>query len=151
MKGFQFEYKPCKNAIRNKRVIVCKYANCGKEFTKSWNFLDHARMHEGLKPFVCDICSKAFTQSGNMKKHIKQHSVEDVKQRKRYKCEYCDKCYTEKFNLKVRSPSNRRTPFSYSPISNIVTLQKTQYFHVFSKECDILNDIFLLKSLIFGL
>lgn len=73
LKGFKFEYKPCKDAIRNKRIIVCKYNNCDKEFNKSWNFLDHARMHEGIKPFVCDLCGKSFTQSGNMKKHRKQH------------------------------------------------------------------------------
>lgn len=85
LKGFKFEYKPCKNAIRNKRIIVCKYDNCNKEFTKSWNFLDHARMHEGLKPFVCDICGKSFTQSGNMKKHRKQHAVDDIDKRKIYK------------------------------------------------------------------
>lgn len=101
LKGFKFEYKPCKDAIRNKRIIVCKYNNCNKEFTKSWNFLDHARMHEGLKPFVCNICGKSFTQSGNMKKHRRQHSVDDIDKRKVYKCKYCDKGYTEKFNLKV--------------------------------------------------
>lgn len=82
---------------------MCKYNNCNKEFTKSWNFLDHARMHEGLKPFICDICGKSFTQSGNMKKHRKQHAVNDIDKRKVYKWSFCNKGYTEKFNLKVRT------------------------------------------------
>ena len=52
---------------RKRRVILCGYENCGKEFVKAWNFLDHFRMHQGVRPYVCEICDKSFTQKGNLK------------------------------------------------------------------------------------
>jgi len=32
-------------------VYACKYEGCDKEFARTWNALDHVRMHEGVKPF----------------------------------------------------------------------------------------------------
>lgn len=29
-------------------------SSIGKTFSKSWNFIDHALMHEGIKPFKCE-------------------------------------------------------------------------------------------------
>lgn len=66
-------------------IYICKYENCNKEFTRTWNILDHARMHKGVKPFQCHLCVKTFTQKGNLKKHLKTHMLPDVESRKRYK------------------------------------------------------------------
>ena len=33
-------------------IYICKYNNCNKEFTRTWNILDHARVHMGVKPFT---------------------------------------------------------------------------------------------------
>ena len=52
---------------RKRRVIICGFENCGKEFIKAWNFLDHFRMHQGVRPFEWDIWNKSFTQKGNLK------------------------------------------------------------------------------------
>lgn len=82
-------------------VFICRYHNCNKEFTRTWNILDHARMHMGVKPFQCDSCNKSFTQKGNLKKHMKTHILPDVESRKRYKCEFCGSSYTERYNYKV--------------------------------------------------
>ena len=46
---------------------VCKFEDCNKEFTKIWNMVDHMRMHQGIKPFTCQICKSSFTQKGNFK------------------------------------------------------------------------------------
>ena len=60
-------------------TYICRYEGWDKEFTKTWNLLDHVRMHEGIKPFVCELCGKTFTQKGNLKKHnIVQHSTESL-------------------------------------------------------------------------
>ena len=89
---------------RFKISYVCKYEECNKEFTKTWNLLDHVRMHEGIKPFVCQIWNKTFTQKGNLKKHIViNHSTESLKDRKKFRWEYCSKKYTERYNLVVSS------------------------------------------------
>lgn len=53
LNGYQYElsYIPSKGPRRRKRLIHCRYPNCTKHFVKAWNFLDHARMHLGEKPF----------------------------------------------------------------------------------------------------
>lgn len=82
-------------------IYICKFKNCNKEFSRTWNILDHARMHKGIKPFECKHCSKKFTQKGNLRKHLKTHTLPDVEDRKRYKCEFWDSSYTERYNYKV--------------------------------------------------
>lgn len=67
-------YLPGNSERRKKRVIHCGYGNWTKTFTKTWNFIDHARMHEGVRPFVCTKCHKKFTQRWNLKKHLERHN-----------------------------------------------------------------------------
>ena len=89
---------------RFKISYVCKFEDCNKEFKKVWNMVDHMRMHEGIKPFTCQICKTSFTQKGNLKKHIFiQHSNKSLRDRKKFKCNLCGKGYTEKYNLMVSS------------------------------------------------
>lgn len=87
LKEYEYETKTRIEAGDDKPTIVyvCKYKNCSKEFTRTWNILDHARMHKGIKPYQCDFCSKGFTQKGNLRKHMKTHLLPEVEQRKRYK------------------------------------------------------------------
>lgn len=73
-------------ATRKARPIyICKYNECNKEYTKIWNLLDHVRMHEGIKPYQCDVCQKSYTQKGNLKKHMKQHQMKSLKERKKHR------------------------------------------------------------------
>jgi len=87
---------------RKERVAyVCMHNRCNKKYFKAWNFLDHVRMHKGIRPFKCEHCPKSFTQKGNLKKHQIQHSIATLKERKRFKCNICNKSYTERYNLEV--------------------------------------------------
>lgn len=76
LKGYKYElsYLPSKGPRRRKRVIHCSFQDCSKTFLKAWNFLDHARMHLGEKPFQCELWNSKFTQKGNLKKHMKKHA-----------------------------------------------------------------------------
>jgi hypothetical protein len=82
-------------------IYICKFDNWNKEFTRTWNILDHARMHKGIKPYHWDYWGKKFTQRGNLKKHAKTHMIPNVDQRKRYRCEFCGSSYTERYNYRV--------------------------------------------------
>ena len=84
-----------------KQVYQCGYDGCNKQFNKTWNLVDHLRMHEGIKPYRCHLCEKLFTQKGNLQKHMKQHLLTDVNDRKRYVCDRCGKGYTERYNCVV--------------------------------------------------
>ena len=42
-----FDYK----TQSHRYLYICNYGDCRKEFTKGWNILDHARMHENIKPY----------------------------------------------------------------------------------------------------
>jgi len=59
---------------RMNKVITCLYENCGKHFTKTWNILDHFKVHTGEKPFQCKCCKRSFSQKGNLTKHLKLHA-----------------------------------------------------------------------------
>ena len=80
---------------------ICKYEGCSKEFTRTWSIIDHVRMHEGVRPYICKFCSKSYTQKGNMIKHMRRHTEPLVDSRRSYFCEFCGHGYTEKYNLKV--------------------------------------------------
>ncbi|CAI2374427.1 unnamed protein product [Moneuplotes crassus] len=70
---YSISYLPSKGPRRRRRILHCKHNHCKKSFYKTWNFIDHARMHLGIKPYSCDLCDAKFTQKGNLLKHIARH------------------------------------------------------------------------------
>ena len=70
-------YKYNKKSGRNLRYYICQYDNCGRLFNKTWNFIDHVRIHTGDKPFKCDVCHRGFAQKGNLNKHKRLHWTKD--------------------------------------------------------------------------
>ena len=83
-------------------IYICKYDNsCNQEFQRSWNLLDHVRMHYNIRPFACTYCDLKFTQKGNLNKHMLKHLIPDVKDRKKFKCDLCGKGYTKRSNYTV--------------------------------------------------
>ena len=46
----------------------CRY--CGKGFATKQRLERHERIHTGVRPYVCEICSKAFTQKEHKNYHL---------------------------------------------------------------------------------
>lgn len=59
----------------------------------------HELLHQGLKPFTCNICSAAFTQQSNLKKHLCTHSTLDKVKLNKYACIKCNRYYNSKNGL----------------------------------------------------
>ncbi|XP_011186643.2 Krueppel-like factor 10 [Zeugodacus cucurbitae] len=55
------------------RPFICKWANCDKRFSRSDELSRHKRTHTGEKKFVCTVCQKKFMRSDHLSKHIKRH------------------------------------------------------------------------------
>mmetsp|Transcript_9501 Transcript_9501/g.10734 ORF Transcript_9501/g.10734 Transcript_9501/m.10734 type:complete len:175 (+) Transcript_9501:322-846(+) len=76
LKEFSYEISQRETPITKKRayIFVCKHkGSCNKEFERSWNLLDHCRMHKGIKPYQCGECGKQFTQKCNLGKHFAKY------------------------------------------------------------------------------
>ena len=73
--NYKYKYIHKMSGGRKTKIIQCGYEGCDKQFSKSWNFMDHARMHEGIKPYKCFLCDKRFTQKGNLMKHERMHKT----------------------------------------------------------------------------
>lgn len=43
---------------------------CDKRFSTRTNLTRHLLTHDGLKPYVCNVCGNAFTQNGSLKSHM---------------------------------------------------------------------------------
>jgi uncharacterized Zn-finger protein len=75
----QYKYSVCykfnEESGRNLRYYICEYNNCGRLFNKTWNFIDHVRIHTGDKPFNCEVCNRGFAQKGNLNKHKRLHKI----------------------------------------------------------------------------
>ena len=59
----------------------------GQVFDEEQNFKSHIEsVHEGKKPYECDICGKVLDEEQNFKSHIE--SVHEGK--KSYECDICE-------------------------------------------------------------
>eukprot|EP00092_Neocalanus_flemingeri_P019471 GFUD01021094.1.p1 GENE.GFUD01021094.1~~GFUD01021094.1.p1 ORF type:complete len:574 (+),score=138.69 GFUD01021094.1:68-1789(+) len=75
--------------------LPCPY--CGKTFNKGVRFNIHLRKHEGLKPYVCDVCNKEFDNKSTFFNHKKSHLDESNKS----VCDVCGGHYKDAHVLKV--------------------------------------------------
>jgi hypothetical protein len=77
LKPYDYMIKEKKSITTGKTTFlyVCKHrGGCSREFERSYNLLDHCRMHVGIRPHQCHICLKSFTQKGNLNKHLTTHT-----------------------------------------------------------------------------
>lgn len=105
----EFECKTCKRSFSTKYVLnyhiksqhlgmkkqfLC--STCGKSFTQKNSYLQHANVHNGLKPFQCEHCGKSFAYEKSLKEHRFMH--DDVLH---FKCEVCGKLFRQSSALQI--------------------------------------------------
>ncbi|CAI2363405.1 unnamed protein product [Moneuplotes crassus] len=103
LEGYPYSSAVQTNSKNGKMIMVykCEFNECHKTFMRTWNLLDHIRMHYGIRPYVCKFCGKGFTQKGNMRKHLIQHEKPHLSIRKKFKCEFCSSSFTERYNYRT--------------------------------------------------
>ena len=74
---------------------------CGKILSNKAILAQHSAIHEGKKPFKCDICDYRCSRKGNMKTHVAL--VHEGK--KPFKCDICDYSCLLKNSMKTHVES----------------------------------------------
>ena len=69
---------------------------CGKILANKTTLAQHIKIHEGKKPFRCDICDYSCFRNSTMNRHI----VSVHEGRKQFNCDICEYSCSLKHNLK---------------------------------------------------
>ncbi|GFS09894.1 transcription factor Sp4 [Elysia marginata] len=86
---------PSSNGTK-RRMHVCHFPGCGKEYGKTSHLKAHLRGHAGERPFVCQwlFCQKRFTRSDELQRHMRTHTGE-----KNFQCPVCGKRFMRSDHL----------------------------------------------------
>lgn len=102
----------------------------GKIFNHIGNYRKHMRIHEGYRPFECNVCGKKFGQSSNYKNHMKVHLND-----RPYKCDFpqCHRSFVQPNNLILHQRVHSgEKPFSCEVFTCISLFYKNHLFHFIS-------------------
>ncbi|XP_037532997.1 zinc finger protein ZFAT [Nematolebias whitei] len=90
---------PGKVTVQGKRLMVQraeKCPHCDSYFLKnSSDFQQHIWAHQGLKPYICGVCSYSCRNRSNLKTHMNRHNTES-----HHLCDLCGKKFKSKLTLK---------------------------------------------------
>ncbi|GJJ06620.1 hypothetical protein Clacol_000813 [Clathrus columnatus] len=65
---------PC--GTPGERSYRCRFASCGKAYTKPCRLAEHMRSHTGERPFACKNCNKSYLRESHLQAHARSHLPE---------------------------------------------------------------------------
>lgn len=79
-----------------RKVFICSFPGCGKEFQLKGNLKRHENIHIGTKKFKCKFCGRGFLRKADMEVHYRVHTGG-----KPYKCRHegCGKSFARRSDL----------------------------------------------------
>ncbi|XP_053695943.1 zinc finger protein 728-like [Sabethes cyaneus] len=111
------KHVPIQNSGLTTRIPITRISNhechvCHKTFS---DLRHHMLLHDGEKPYKCDICSKSFFNASTLKTHYRVHSDENP-----YRCTTCTKVFDNARSLEL----HYRTHTGERPYACDVCLKK---------------------------
>eukprot|EP00177_Eucheuma_denticulatum_P006252 GFKZ01011397.1.p1 GENE.GFKZ01011397.1~~GFKZ01011397.1.p1 ORF type:complete len:139 (-),score=19.83 GFKZ01011397.1:32-448(-) len=61
-------------AQASREGFVCPHPGCERVFSKRYNQQAHMRIHDGTRPFDCNLCGRSFMWKSSLKSHAKMHA-----------------------------------------------------------------------------
>jgi len=91
--SLQIHEKTHTGSLAERKTFTCNF--CSAAFTTAQNLKGHIKsVHEGVKPYSCQICDRAFAYKDTLEAHMPTHTGEAA-----YKCENCEKSFKQRSSL----------------------------------------------------
>lgn len=154
------DVKPENVKKSNNTTIDLQCKICQKIFKKTETFTAHMRVHEGLKPFPCNLCDKSYERRSRLKNHIS--TVHDKKPGQRFACtiDGCDRTFSMKQTVykhirEFHAPSGKKVRQPYiceecgKVLTSLATLKNHRFLHTGAQlphECPTCGKRYITKN-----